>query len=405
MQTSMLVDKKQHLSNFLEAFVGNPYLAHRLGTVAPHPRGTFWLDTLTERTELSWEHRYDHHVNSEWTVVISSCHRSTGRDQVLHRKASSAERLQFLRHRRLVISIDRRIRFHGSGAAGGALETCPRRKIWHGPRQQSCDSWRGWKSYNIRGICDWKFEGRTAFHWTPTTTAEGTPWPKRVCSWPRFADNKTTTFDTIAESYGSCNGASESWSASDTNLVSKSWFGDNWFLKGLYRLLRASRLSHHERQSILVQTSNSSSFHAVRRALRTLYAEDWPRFTSRWTEPGLRNGKMRKMTKTMAMGHGGVSGMIGQLVSRFTDLLAWVWWWLWWLGQWWAIWRGCSWRSVTRQILQNNNWLRCATLLRRQIALCEMPEKLSRRLDSLVDTTVLNRIQEKEFPSTSSPSS
>ena len=42
-----------------------------------------------------------------------------------------------------------------------------------------------------------------------------------------------------------------------------------------YRLLRACRLSPQEKQNVLVQTSNSTSFVAVRRSLRTLFAEDY----------------------------------------------------------------------------------------------------------------------------------
>lgn len=41
-----------------------------------------------------------------------------------------------------------------------------------------------------------------------------------------------------------------------------------------YRLLRACRLSGHERQNVLVQTANSTSFLLVRRALRTLYNDE-----------------------------------------------------------------------------------------------------------------------------------
>ena len=44
-----------------------------------------------------------------------------------------------------------------------------------------------------------------------------------------------------------------------------------------YRLLRASRISGQERQNILVQTSNLTSFNLVRRALRTLYTEETDR--------------------------------------------------------------------------------------------------------------------------------
>lgn len=48
-----------------------------------------------------------------------------------------------------------------------------------------------------------------------------------------------------------------------------------------YRLLKACRLSHSERQNILVQTSNSTHFTAVRRSLRTLFADDPERTTSK----------------------------------------------------------------------------------------------------------------------------
>lgn len=44
-----------------------------------------------------------------------------------------------------------------------------------------------------------------------------------------------------------------------------------------YRLLRASRISGSERQNVLVQTGNSTSFVLVRRALRTLFSEDGER--------------------------------------------------------------------------------------------------------------------------------
>lgn len=42
-----------------------------------------------------------------------------------------------------------------------------------------------------------------------------------------------------------------------------------------YRLLRACRLTQQEKQNVLVQTSNSTSFVAIRRSLRTLFAEDF----------------------------------------------------------------------------------------------------------------------------------
>ena len=47
-----------------------------------------------------------------------------------------------------------------------------------------------------------------------------------------------------------------------------------------YRLLRACRLSGSERQNVLVQTGNSTSFVLVRRALRTLFSEESDRVVS-----------------------------------------------------------------------------------------------------------------------------
>ena len=58
---------------------------------------------------------------------------------------------------------------------------------------------------------------------------------------------------------------------STTTTASGDFFEDE--LRG-YRLLRACRLSGHERQNVLVQTANSTSFHLVRRALRTLYNDE-----------------------------------------------------------------------------------------------------------------------------------
>eukprot|EP00435_Cladocopium_sp_Y103_P014196 s1673_g3.t1 len=48
-----------------------------------------------------------------------------------------------------------------------------------------------------------------------------------------------------------------------------------------YRLLRASRISHQEKQNVLVQTNGSTSFFQIRRALRTLYAEESERSSQR----------------------------------------------------------------------------------------------------------------------------
>ena len=59
--------------------------------------------------------------------------------------------------------------------------------------------------------------------------------------------------------------------ASAGTSMTTGFFEDE--LRG-YRLLRASRISQQERQNVLVQTSNSTSFELIRRALRTLFAED-----------------------------------------------------------------------------------------------------------------------------------
>ena len=56
------------------------------------------------------------------------------------------------------------------------------------------------------------------------------------------------------------------------------FFADD--LRG-YRLLKACRLSHSERQNILLQTSNSAHFTAIRRSVRTLFADDPERAPSR----------------------------------------------------------------------------------------------------------------------------
>lgn len=53
-----------------------------------------------------------------------------------------------------------------------------------------------------------------------------------------------------------------------------------------YRLLKAARLSQQERQNILTQTANSTSFELIRRALRTLFAEgDEDASRSSWRKP------------------------------------------------------------------------------------------------------------------------
>ena len=49
------------------------------------------------------------------------------------------------------------------------------------------------------------------------------------------------------------------------------FFGDE--LRG-YRLLKAANLSRHEKLNILTQTNNGTQFYAIRRALRTMFAED-----------------------------------------------------------------------------------------------------------------------------------
>ena len=50
-----------------------------------------------------------------------------------------------------------------------------------------------------------------------------------------------------------------------------------------YRVLRASRISSQEKQNVLVQTNGSTSFQQIRRALRTLYAEEGDRSGHRST--------------------------------------------------------------------------------------------------------------------------
>ena len=53
-----------------------------------------------------------------------------------------------------------------------------------------------------------------------------------------------------------------------------SFFEDE--LRG-YRLMKAARLNQGERQHVLVQTKNTTNYHAIRLALRTLFAEDFDR--------------------------------------------------------------------------------------------------------------------------------
>ena len=59
--------------------------------------------------------------------------------------------------------------------------------------------------------------------------------------------------------------------AGSTPTIEKDFFSDE--LRG-YRLLKAARLGTQERQHILTLTANSTRFEEVRRALRTLYADD-----------------------------------------------------------------------------------------------------------------------------------
>ena len=65
--------------------------------------------------------------------------------------------------------------------------------------------------------------------------------------------------------------------ADPSSGVSGSGFAVNDFfedeLRG-YRLLKAAKLTGQERQNVLTQTGNSTSFPLIRRALRTLYAEE-----------------------------------------------------------------------------------------------------------------------------------
>ncbi|CAK9037106.1 unnamed protein product, partial [Durusdinium trenchii] len=62
----------------------------------------------------------------------------------------------------------------------------------------------------------------------------------------------------------------------DTAAIPKAAYSPDFFedeLRG-YRLLKAAKLTSSEKQNILTQTSNSTSFLQVRRALRTLFAEE-----------------------------------------------------------------------------------------------------------------------------------
>ena len=59
-----------------------------------------------------------------------------------------------------------------------------------------------------------------------------------------------------------------------TSTIGADFFSDE--LRG-YRLLKASRLTSQEKQNVLVQTSNSTQFYLIRRALRTLFADDHDR--------------------------------------------------------------------------------------------------------------------------------
>ena len=71
-----------------------------------------------------------------------------------------------------------------------------------------------------------------------------------------------------------------------TPTIEKDFFSDE--LRG-YRLLKAARLGVQERQHILTLTANSTRFEEVRRALRTLYADD-----KNHDDAGARNFRSRR---------------------------------------------------------------------------------------------------------------
>ena len=65
-------------------------------------------------------------------------------------------------------------------------------------------------------------------------------------------------------------------------IQTRDFFEDE--LRG-YRLLKAARLSGQEKQNILTQTGNNTSFELIRRALRTLFAEADEEHQHRWRKP------------------------------------------------------------------------------------------------------------------------
>ena len=107
------------------------------------------------------------------------------------------------------------------------------------------------------------------------------PWC-RVC-WSRGSLNAwaRSSTNSVKVASGCCDGMSSWWaqfcsiSCSKSGCISQCSHG---FLRRwderLYRLLRACRLSSQERQNFLVQTSYSTHFVAIRRALRTLFSDD-----------------------------------------------------------------------------------------------------------------------------------
>ena len=105
-------------------------------------------------------------------------------------------------------------------------------------------------------------------------------------------------------------------SASPTNgtLGTPGFFEDE--MRG-YRLLHACRLSHQERQNVLVQTSISTSSELIRRALRTLFADDGnvPAGSNRHGRIWYASGMMQTMTECIPLmrctGMNGMNGMNG----------------------------------------------------------------------------------------------
>ena len=98
-----------------------------------------------------------------------------------------------------------------------------------------------------------------------------------------------------------------------------------------YRLLKASHLTHHEKQNVLVQTNNSTSFALIRRALRTLFSDDaehgrqpqrkiWWNMNSMKMTRGVMTMKEKWLNHMIKVGHGTRRpiGLTGRLMTGAT---------------------------------------------------------------------------------------